>query len=162
MRKALLLVATLLVAGSAAYAAKDHTSAGCGWGTMLFEGKQKKLHLILAATTNGTSGNQTFGISSETGGCTSEGGWVKNDVKIDAYAEANFEKLSKEMAQGGGEYLSGLSTLVGCKDQATRQAFFHLAQQKYERIIPNEKTDSSAMLRNLRAEMASDPVLRTL
>ena len=163
MKKGLFMLAVLLLGASAAHAGKgDHTSAGCGWGTMLFDGKTKKLHLILAATTNGTSGNQTFGITSETIGCTSDGTWVRNDKKVEAYAEVNFERLTKEMAQGGGEYLSGLSALMGCKDEAQRKAFYQLAQQKYERIIPSEKTDSAALVRNLRVEMSSDPVLRTL
>jgi len=163
MKKGLFALAVLLVAASAASAkGGSQTSAGCGWGTMLFESKTKKLHLILAATTNGTSANQTFGITSETIGCTSDGTWVSNDKKVEAYADVNFERLSKEMAQGGGEYLSGLAALMGCKDEAERKAFYSLAQQRYEKIIPSEKTDAPAMIHNLRTEMAGDSLLKTL
>ncbi|HVE14843.1 MAG TPA: DUF3015 family protein [Elusimicrobiota bacterium] len=147
-------MATMLVLGSAAAHAAGHTSAGCGWGTMLFDGKNKKAHLILAATTNGTFGNQTFGISSETAGCTSDGSWVKADKKVEAYTAANFQRISTEMAQGGGEYLNGLSALLGAKDAAAQKAFAEKAQKNYEKIIPNEKTDAVAMLNNLRAVMS--------
>src|SRR5260221_6019474 len=132
MKKAFLRVAVRVGAAAAAQAKGDrHTSAGCGWGTMLFESKTTKLHLILAATTNGTSGNQTFGITSETGGCTSDAKWVSNDKKVEAYADVNFERLSKEMAQGGGEYLSGLAALIGVESDAQRKAFYALTQKSY-------------------------------
>jgi hypothetical protein len=160
-KKALVLVAAALALASAAQAANTYTSAGCGLGTILFKGKNSKVHLILAATTNGSFGNQTFGISSETLDCTAEG-VVKNDKQVEVYAAVNLQQLSREMAQGGGEYLSGLSTLMGCKTDAQKQAFSQLAQTRYEKLFPSDSTDSSAMLSNLRSEMSADPVLRTL
>ncbi len=42
---------------------------GCGLGTMVFDGQQGKVYKVLGATTNGTSGNQTFGITFGTLGC---------------------------------------------------------------------------------------------
>ncbi len=160
MRKSLLLgMAVLGLAASAQ--AGSHSSAGCGIGTMIFKGQSGKVQLILAATTNGTFGNQTFGISSETLGCTADG-VVKADKRLDVYAEVNMRRLSREMAQGRGETLDGLASLMGCKDAATKQAFFRLTQTRYEKILPSADTDASAMLGNLRAEMARDQVLRTL
>lgn len=147
-KKGLLLAVAALVLASAAKAA-GHTSAGCGLGSILFDKKEAKVHLILAATTNGTSGNQTFGISSDTLGCTSNG-VVKNDKKLEVFAAVNFEKIQKEMVQGGGEYLAGLSTLMGVQDKG---AFFKLAQSRYETIVP-AGADSNTMLANLRAELA--------
>lgn len=160
IKKGLLIILVLATGVSAGYAA-EFTAAGCGLGTMLFEGKTKKAHLILAATTNGLFGNQTFGISSETLGCTSDG-VVKADKKLDVYAEVNLQRLSKEMAQGGGEYLDNLAVLMGCKDAASRMAFAQLAQQKYETLFPSENTDSSSLLKSLRTEMAVHPLLRAL
>ena len=157
----LLLVLAAMAFASAAQAANNYTAAGCGLGSVLFKGKNGKVHLILAATTNGTFGNQTFGISSETLDCTAEG-VVKNDKKLDVYAAVNFQRLSREMAQGGGEYVSGLSTLMGCKTDAQKAAFAKLAQTRYEKIFSSEKIDSTGMLANLKAEMAQDAALRTL
>ena len=160
-RKGLLLVAAMLALASAAQAANSYTSAGCGLGTILFKGKNAKVHLILAATTNGSFGNQTFGISSETLDCTAEG-VVKHDKQLEVFAAVNFQRLSAEMAQGGGEYMNGLSTLMGCKTDSQKQAFNQLAQSRYEKLFPSASTDSNAMLSNLKSEMSSDPVLRTL
>lgn len=161
-KRGLWIVLATLALASAARAAGGNETVGCGWGTMLFEGKEKKVPLILAATTNGCFGNQTFGISSETMGCTSKGGWVKNEKRQAVYAEVNLQKLSKEMAQGGGEYLGAFASLMGCKDEAAKQAFFKLSQQNYESLFPTANTDSATMLRNLRAAMAADPKLATL
>lgn len=161
MRKTSLWLFVAVMGLAASARAANHTAAGCGLGTMIFDAKKTKAALILAATTNGSFGNQTFGISSETLGCTSDG-VVKADKKLDVYAEVNMRRLSREMAQGRGETLEGLAALMGCRDAATKQAFFKLAQARYERILPNADTDASAMLGNLKAEMAQDQVLRTL
>ncbi|MGH8759512.1 MAG: DUF3015 family protein, partial [Burkholderiales bacterium] len=45
----------------------------CGWGAKLFDGEKGTAPQVLAVTTNGTFGNQTFGISSGTSGCTQDG-----------------------------------------------------------------------------------------
>ena len=161
MRKGLAIISAALSLSAVAYAGgpSNNQDIGCGWGTYLFG---DKIPLILGATTNGCSGNQTFGISSETMGCTSKGGWVRNEKKQAVFAEINLQKLSKEMAQGGGEYLGAFATLMGCQDQAAKQAFFKLTQQKYESIFTTASIDSTTMLRNLRNVMAADPVLATL
>ena len=160
-KKGFMLVIAALAFASAARAANNYTAAGCGLGSILFKGKSGKVHLVLAATTNATFGNQTFGISSETLDCTSEG-VVKNDKQLEVYAAVNFQRLSREMAQGGGEYLSGLSALMGCKTDAKKKAFTKLAQAKYEKIFSAPTTDSTAMLANLKAEMAQDATLGIL
>lgn len=129
MKKGLLIVVALLAGAVSAHAA-SYTSAGCGIGTLLMKGQKGPLGLGVAAFTNGWLSN-SFSITSQTMGCTTDG-VVKNEKRIEVYASVNFQKISTEMAQGGGEYLSGLSKLMGCKDEAQKQAFFHLAQQKYE------------------------------
>ena len=67
------LIAIAMMLGLAApavvSAAGNHTMAGCGLGYVLFgHGDNSKIMQILAATTNGTSGNQTFGMTTGTSG----------------------------------------------------------------------------------------------
>ena len=163
MKRTLMLVAALVFAASAAQAyGEADSNVGCGWGTAAFSGKtKKKLYALFAATTNDMM-TQSFGISSETGGCTVNGGWVRVEKRQAVYAEANLQKLSAEMAQGSGEYLDAFASLMGAKDEASKKAFFTLAQQKYSTIFPAPNTDSATMLKNLRAAMAVDPKLATL
>lgn len=54
------------------------TGPGCGWGKIWWAqdaGAKTKGVQILMATSNGMFGNQTFGISSGTLGCTNDGKW---------------------------------------------------------------------------------------
>jgi hypothetical protein len=163
VKKTMVMALAMLTLASAAYAlGASDPNAGCGWGTSAFQGKtDKKLYALFAATTNGTY-TQTFGISSETAGCTVKGGWVKNEKKAAVYAEVNLQRISKEMAQGSGEYLSALATLLGCQNETTKQVFFKTTQKNYESIFTTASIDSATMLRNLRNVMAADPTLATL
>lgn len=162
MKKGLLIMLAAVSVASVAHAeGGGDDNIGCGWGTKLFEGKtDKKIPAILGATTNPVT--QTFGISSETAGCTVKGAWVLNEKKQAVYAEVNLPRLSKEMAQGGGEYLRAFATLMGAKSEPAKQAFFKLTQEKYAVLFPSANTDSATMLRALRTVMAADPKLATL
>ena len=95
-----------------------YKSAGCGVGHYVF--KDEGITQIFAATTNGTFGNQTFGISTGTLDCAGPGGYVYNDVQQQMYVESNFDSISQEMAQGSGEHLSALATLMGCQSNAAQ------------------------------------------
>ena len=162
MKKALMAMLILVSFIPAARAGGSDPNIGCGLGTELFKDKlDKKVFALLGATTNGTY-TQTFGISSETAGCNVKGGWVRNEKKQAAYAEVNLNKLSTEMAQGGGEYLNAFASLMGANDAASKKAFISMTQEKYETLFPSANTDSATMLRNLRAEMAVNPKLATL
>lgn len=143
-------IAVLASGPAQAAARQNYSAAGCGVGAIIFEGKNGKTQLVLAATTNGMLSN-TFGISSETMGCTADG-VVKADKRLEVFAAVNLPKLSAEMARGGGQALSALGTLLGVKDE---KAFFTLTQARYEKIFPDEKTGSDAMLRNLKTELAA-------
>ena len=159
----ILITVAALSAASAAYAlGASDPNIGCGWGTALFEGKtDKKIPAMLGSTTNAYF-TQIFGISSETAGCTVKGGIVLNEKKQATYAEVNLQKLSKEMAQGGGEYLSAFATLMGAKSEAQKRAFFKLTQENFASLFPTANTDSATMLKNLRVAMSVDPTLAAL
>jgi hypothetical protein len=88
--------------------------AGCGLGSMAF-GENTKLNQVLAATTNGTFGTQTFGITSGTSNCTS-GGVAKIEKETEMFVEVNYDVLQKEISQGKGETLNSFASLMGCTD----------------------------------------------
>ncbi|HMQ11474.1 MAG TPA: DUF3015 family protein [Oligoflexia bacterium] len=102
-------------------------SAGCGLGSMLFVEKNGKVQQVLAATTNGTFGTQTFGISSGTSNCTSEG-MAKLDKEKEIFVEVNYATLQKEIAQANGETLASFASLMGCSEDA--QVLFAKTLQK--------------------------------
>jgi hypothetical protein len=132
---------------------------GCGLGKLAWMdyGSQKQIApQVMMATTNGTFGSQTFGISSGTSGCTNDGVIMKN--KHVSLTSATFESLGQEMAQGQGEHLASLATLLGVPEQ-DQPAFFALVQEKYTSLMESGRTTPLAMLQALQAAMAQDPVL---
>ncbi|MBI3804059.1 MAG: DUF3015 domain-containing protein [Nitrospirae bacterium] len=133
------------------------TGPGCGFGTMIFKGQKGIVPQVLASTTNASFGSQTFGISTGTLGCMQDG-VVKNDQKLDAFASANMENLSQEMAQGRGEHLTSLASLLGVPAEH-RSEFYTLTQEKYTAIFPTAQTTSGEMLVALNQEMSAHPAL---
>lgn len=133
-------LAASYLACSTAFALGD---SGCGLGSMIFS-ENKKGHQILAATTNGTAGNQTFGITTGTSNCSSQG-FVVNEKKIQHFAEANKSDLTREMAQGSGEKLAVLATLYGCD---TAQ-FGSMTQSNYSAIVTSADMNAVDMVANL-------------
>lgn len=105
-----LMLAAVMMLGTQAFA--GYGAAGCGLGSVLFEGKNDKISQILAATTNGTSGNQTFGITTGTLNCDT--GRLR--ISRTTFIEANKFALANDIARGEGETLAAVSTLYGCQN----------------------------------------------
>jgi hypothetical protein len=132
--------------------------AGCGLGYLLLSNKDnEQVTQILGATTNGTFGSQTFGISSGTSGCTQDGA-VKLARATEVYAEVNLTSLRQEMAAGQGEYVSTFATLLGATDQ-TRPQMVRFFQTEYQVLFPSAETSSDEMLKTLSQKLASHPEL---
>ena len=161
MTMRMFLLAVLLVCAPAvrAQGAVSDTGPGCGLGKLAWGESGNTKHILqqsLIATTNGSFGSQTFGISSGTSGCTNDGVFVKNE-KLNAYAVLNFEDLSQEMAQGSGEHLVALAELIGIP-VALQPQLFTLMQEHYDRIVLPQQATSLSMLNGLYETMAGDPV----
>ncbi|MBI3564031.1 MAG: DUF3015 family protein [Elusimicrobia bacterium] len=152
MKRTLYALVAVAALGSVARAG-GHLDAGCGLGSMLFK-EDKPVHQILAATTNGTFGNQTFGITTGTLGCTS-GGLIKASKERQVFTAANFRALEKELAAGKGEYSASLAAMTGCK----ADAFQSFAKERYEKILPSGSTTPEELLINLDKEISSDPAM---
>ena len=110
MKKIALAATFALTLATSASAA--HGPAGCGLGSMLFQGKRGLVFNVLAATFNGTSGNQTFGMSTGTLGCEDA-----QSAKVSAvsFVEGNKVALSNDISRGQGETLDAYLELVGKK-----------------------------------------------
>lgn len=157
MRKLLAVGFALTLTPIAAFAAGNHPMAGCGLGYVLLGNKDnEKVNQILAGTTNATSGNQTFGISSGTSGCTEDGA-VKMVKEAEVFAEVNLDTLRKEMASGEGEFVRAFASLLGADAAQVPQLvrFFH---EEYKSLFPSSTTTSAELLQNLkdRLEQRSD------
>ena len=151
----MLAAAMLLVGGQAA--AKDST--GCGVGSMIFDGKSGVFPQVLAVTTNGSTGNQTFGISSGTLGCDSNG-TVSSTAKMSMFTGENMESLALDMSRGEGESLETVATLMEIADE-DRVAFYALAKDNFARIYSGADVTAGEVLANLRQVMAEDEAFKS-
>jgi len=104
------IACTLVLVATAASAAKNYGMAGCGLGAVVIG---KSGNQVIAATTNGTFANQTFGITVGSLNCTDDG-VAMSDREQEMFTEANFDLLKKEIAQGQGENVAALASLMGC------------------------------------------------
>jgi hypothetical protein len=132
---------------------------GCGLGSMVFAGQEGKVFKVLGATTNGTSGNQTFGITFGTLGCDGTG-TVTSSAKLALFIDGNMDNLARDMSKGEGETLSTLATVWGVaeQDQAT---FNEVAQASFSEVFTSENVTSQAVLENLNNLMAANVELAT-
>ena len=154
MKKLIVVVLMgMLYAGAAS--AKDST--GCGFGSMIFDGHSGVLSQILAVTTNGSTGNQTFGISSGTLGCD-QNGTVSSAVKLGMFTGSNMERLAQDMSQGHGEALATMADLMGVKDQ-DKAEFYALTQKNFAKIFPDDSTTAAHVIDTVKAEMTQDTQL---
>ena len=156
-----LIIGSLLIlqAGGAGAAGNPDNGPGCGLGKLAWMdyGSQKQIApQVMMATTNGTFGSQTFGISSGTSGCSNDGVIMKN--KHINMASRSFESLAQEMAQGRGEHLASLASLLGVPEEAQPE-FFALVQEKYTVLVGPDDTTAVTMLQALQAAMAQRPAL---
>jgi hypothetical protein len=135
MKKLLIMVAALsLVAAGSAFAAGN---TGCGLGTVIFKDtpNQSTLIQVLAVTTNGTLGNQTFGITSGTSECTQPKANVRNE-RLNEFVQANLDELARDISAGKGETLSTVAELMGVPS-AQRDAFNRNLQAHFQQIFPS-------------------------
>ena len=96
-----------------AYAKRLYGRAGCGLGSMLFKpsGNQSS-----AWTSNSSSGNQLFGITSGTSNCIPTNRTIKA-VAQEQFITTNLAMLAKDMARGEGETLVAFTNVLGCPNQ---------------------------------------------
>lgn len=112
--KKLLLIATLSLVSSVVMA-KSYGPAGCGLGSVVLGDSKGLLMNVFAATTNGTSGNQTFGMTSGTSNCDVSS---KTKVASVVFVEANKVALANDISRGEGETLASLDRIYGCTNHA--------------------------------------------
>ncbi|MBK5280981.1 MAG: DUF3015 domain-containing protein [Nitrospiraceae bacterium] len=143
-----------------AMAANPDTGPGCGLGKLAwsdYKGQKEIAPQVLMATTNGTFGSNTFGISSGTSGCSNDGK-IMSEHKTTIFAQLNFENLSQEMAQGQGEHLTSLATLMGVPAEH-QAAFFAMTQERYTSLVKTGEASPVAMVKAINDAIATHPVL---
>lgn len=147
------VVAALGVSG----VARADGDTGCGLGSQVWQGQSSVPAKVLAATTNGTLGNQTFGISSGTLGCE-PGSVIKAENQLPMFAGGSLDRLARDMAVGQGESLETLAHLYGIAE-TDRPAFFELTRTHFDAIFPTAEITAGDLLDSIDHALSSDPRL---
>ncbi|HEX6415325.1 MAG TPA: DUF3015 domain-containing protein [Burkholderiales bacterium] len=155
--KKLVAVTALAALFPAIAIAQQNNIGSCGWGSKVFDGQSGLAPQVLGATTNGTFGNQTFGITSGTSGCTQDGA-VRSTWKTAMFIDGNKETLARDMSVGSGEALDSLAHLLGV-EAADRAAFNRIARDNMQRIFPRDNAETEQVVAALREVLMSDAKL---
>jgi len=138
MKKIISLIAVIGLT-TAVYA---NENTGCGLGSLIIKDQSSSVLQALAATTNGTSGNQTFGITSGTSNCNKPSDFVSND-KLNKFVEENMDELALDISAGKGETLSTVAKLMNVENN---EAFSAKLQSNFTNIYSNENVTSAAVI----------------
>ncbi len=145
MKKIIVSIIAILALGTVASATVNNQT-GCGLGSQVIKDDSSAIMLALQATTNGTSGNQTFGITSGTSGCKK----VKLVINERAaeFVASNMDQLAKEVAVGHGESVDTLAELLAVEDKAI---FAASLQANYNAIYTSKNAEMADVLENISA-----------
>ena len=148
---AFLAVATTASAQAGLKGTGAYGTAGCGLGSLVF-GNQPGAVQIFAATTNGTFGSQTFGITTGTSNCGP--GLFAMGTKN--FVEANREALAKDVSRGEGEAIGALTVINACADS---RAVGAALQRNFTAIFPSENASSDEVTKAILDTLHADPAL---
>ncbi len=158
-----IVLASVSQTGIAMAYGNPDTCPGCGLGKLAWADFKRQKEIapqVLMATTNGTFGSQTFGISFGTSGCTNDGKvWAEHKTAL--FVAATFENLAGDMARGEGEHLTALATLLGVPTNR-QQAFYTVTQSRYRELMDRGETSPSALIKALDDAVAEHPVVATV
>ncbi len=151
--KKIIAGALLAASSTMAFAAGP---AGCGLGTaVVFKNANAWHEHVLAATTNGTSGNQTFGMTSGTLGCEAANGPLAG---VQTFMDNNMDQLAMDVAKGQGETLAALAEIIGV-EAADTTIFNSKLQASFDTMFSTEATSETAY-QAMKDTMQSDLVLK--
>ena len=138
MKKILSAVAILGLVSSL-YA---NSNTGCGLGSIVIKNQNSTVLQALAATTNATSGNQTFGITSGTSNCNKPSNFVSND-KLNQFVNENMDELAMDISAGKGETLETVAKLMNVEN---KEAFSAKLQANFSNIYSSQNVTSANVI----------------
>lgn len=148
MHKQIVFTGLCALVSMSSMAAGENNVGSCGWGSKLFEGQRGIAPQVLAVTTNGTSGNQTIGITLGTSGCTQDG-VVSSNWKTALFINDNIEKLARDMSRGYGETLDSLANLLDI-DGAHKPIFTQATKAQFAQIFSSEEATTKEVMAGLK------------
>lgn len=126
---------------------------GCGVGTTIMEGESGLVSHLLGSFTNGLT-FQSISLTLGVMGCDAND-TITADAQLRKFASGNVDRLSRDMALGGGESLDAFAALWGV-DMIDRDAFARTVQANFGELFPSGDTTVGEMLNALDGVLARD------
>ena len=128
---------------------------GCGWGNLLFDGQSGLVPHLAATLVNGTSGNATFGMTSGTNGCSTDGELTYAGKSLLAQV---MDEFAEDVARGHGDALDAVAVSLGIAQQ-DRAAFAALAHRNFTALFPHENVTAGEVIDTINSLMKTDAQL---
>jgi hypothetical protein len=153
-----ILLGCLLAGSSVTAFAGAAGSSECGWGQILFEGQSGKVSHILALTTNASTGNNTFGVTTGTNGCSGSG-TISYGGKSMVDVSVLMDEFSEDVARGDGEVITAVAVSLGIKPE-DRAEFKEALHENYDKLFPSQDVTTDEMLSAMWTVMEQDETLK--
>lgn len=149
MKKIILASLVTLLFASSAFASSAKQNTGCGLGTVLWKNRadSSTMSQALQATTNGSFGTQTFGITSGTLECSEPSHFASNE-RTKEFVVANMDNLAKDIAVGQGETLNTFNELLQIPTEE-RPEFNSKLQTSFGSIFTHDKIAYAEVMDNV-------------
>lgn len=151
------LIGLILTTSSAMTFAGAAGGEGCGWGQALFKGQSGTASHVLAITTNGSTGNNTIGVTLGTNGCSSTG-TLSYGGKEMVNVSALMDEFSEDVARGDGEVLTAVAVSLGVKPEH-REQFKAAMHNNFNTLFPSENVTTDELLAAMWGVLKSDQTL---
>ncbi len=146
-------VLVLIIYGHKGFA-EGYGLSGCGLGSIVaneLKWEKEGAIQIFAATTNGTAGSQTFGISMGTSNCGKS--IIDNrQAEQKVFLEYNIAEVKKEAVLGQGDFIVTFANLMGCQGNIGTHAFLSVSQKDFDYLFYDNNID--AVLKRYQQKLA--------
>ena len=143
--KKIIISGLTILALNSSLSAAGNPNTGCGLGSMLIENQSTVLAQVVAVTINGISGNQTFGITSGSVGCSKPARLALND-QAQKFVADNMDALAIDVAAGEGENLDTFLSLVKVEDKVMASAKL---KSDFSKIYSSSDVTSAQVIDNI-------------
>jgi hypothetical protein len=141
------LLGAVLISSSAVTFAAAPGGANCGWGNMLFEGQSGTPSHIVASITNGSTGNNTFGMTFGTNGCDTSGTLTYGGKEMIDVSKV-MDEFSEDVARGDGEVLTAVAVSLGVTVE-DRDTFKKAMHENFDAIFPSSSVTTEDVLASM-------------
>ena len=150
-----IIAGLVLISASSVANAGAAGGAGVGLGQAGFEGQSGTATHVLAGITNAITGNNTFGMTTGTNGCSTTGTLSYGGESV---VSAIMDEFSEDVARGEGDAVNTVAVVYGVETQ-DRDTFAKVMHENFTTLFPSENTTAEELMASIEEVMKADATL---